>query len=225
MKQEDQPELKCLSKFVGANGVVIKELGKGPFKLRLGPVQLEVEAIVADIDDDGLLGVDVLQNGDSGPADLMMSKDVLLIDEQKVPIILVGMKTRTRRVTSADHFVIPAQCESVIDVYVERQDYDDFSSENNYLIEPTEHFQENYPLKMAATLVDINQGCTCKVRILNLFPTAMSIKQDAVVGQAVPIEGKPNVLAHEENTSEPDNLHRARRIDFRRKNKYLLEYL
>lgn len=214
MKQEDQPELKSSSKLVGASGAVIKELGKGSFKLRLGPMQLEVEAIVADIEDDGLLGVDILQNGDNGPADLMMSKGVLLIDEQEVPIIQVGMKTRTRRVTSADHFIIPAQCESVIDVYVERQEYDDFSSENDYLIEPTEHFQENYPLKMAATLVDISRGCTCKVRILNPFPTEMSIKQDAVVGQAVPIEGKPIVLAQEENTSETQNLHRARRIDF-----------
>ena len=46
-----------------------------------------------------------------------MSKGVLMINKQEVPIIQVGIKTRVRRVTSADHFVIPAQCESVIDVY------------------------------------------------------------------------------------------------------------
>ena len=43
-------------------------------------------------------------------------------------------------------------------------------------MEPTEHFQAEYPLQMASTLVDINEGCTCKVRMLNPFPTAMSIK-------------------------------------------------
>ena len=37
--------------------------GKGKFQIKLGPIQLEIDAIVADIDDDGLLGVDVLQNG------------------------------------------------------------------------------------------------------------------------------------------------------------------
>ena len=37
---------------------------------------MEVEAIVAEIDDDGLLGVDILQNGKNGPADLLMSKGV-----------------------------------------------------------------------------------------------------------------------------------------------------
>ena len=213
MRKEDQPELTRSSKLVGASGAVIKELGKGLFKVGIGPLKLEVEAIVADIEDDGLLGIDILQNGNSGPADLMMSKGVLHINGKEVPIIQVGLQTRTRRVTSADHFIIPAQSESVIDVYVERQEYDDFSSENDYLIERTEQFEENYPLKMAATLVDISRACTCKVRILNPFPTEMSIKQDAVVGQAIPIEGKPIILAQEENISEAQNLHSIRRID------------
>ena len=78
--------------------------------------------------------MDVLQNGDEGPSDFLMSKGVLLINKQEVPIIQVGIKTRVRRVTSADHFVIPAQCESVIDVYVERHESDDFSSETEYLV-------------------------------------------------------------------------------------------
>ena len=216
MKQEDKPELKRSAKLVGPSGTVIKELGKGSFNVKLGAVELEIEAIVADIEDDGLLGVDILQNGNNGPADLMMSKGVLYIEGKEVPIIQIGMHTRTRRVTSADHFVIPPQSEAIIDVYVERQEYDDFSSENDYLIEPTEHFEENYPLKMAASLVDISKGCTCKVRMLNPFPTEMSIKQDAVVGQAVPIEGKPIILAEEENVSEVSNLQSIRRIDCQR---------
>ena len=219
MKTGDRPALIRSTKLVGASGTEIKELGKGLFQLHLGPVKLEVEAIVADIDDDGLLGVDILQNGDKGPSDLMMSKGVLIIDKQEVPIIQVGVKSRVRKVTAADHFVIPAQCESVIDVYVERQECDDFSCENEYLIEPTEHFQETYPLHMAATLVDINKACTCKVRLLNPFPTSMSIKQDAVLGQAVPIEGNPKVLATCENDAEMENFLRVRRVDLKSREK------
>ena len=212
MNVEDQPKLTGASKLIGACGTEIKELGKGLFQLKLGSVMLEVEAIVADIDDDGLLGVDILQNGAEGPSDLLMSKGVLLINKQEVPIMQIGLMTRVRRVTSADHFVIPAQCESVIDVYVERHEFDDFTSESEYLVEPTENFQETYPLRMAATLVDTNSGCSCKVRILNPFPTAMSIKQDAVIGQAVPIEGKPRVLIQEENSKETDNFTSIRRV-------------
>ena len=55
------------------------------------------------------------------------------------------------------------------------------SDETENLVEPTELFQEDYSLRMAATLVDINKSYT--------FPTVMSIKQDVVIRQAVPIEG------------------------------------
>ena len=40
---------------------------------------------------------------------------------------------------------------------------------------------------MATILVDINQGCTCKVRLLNPFPIAISIEQDR--GKDEPING------------------------------------
>ena len=218
MKQEDRPELQKTSKLVGASGIAIKESGKGIFSLKIGPVHLEVEAIVTEIDDDGLLGIDVLQNGTGGPTDLLMSKGVLILNKQEVPIIQVGVTNRVRRVTAADHSVIPAQSECVIDVYVERQEYDDFSSEREYVIEPTEYFQAEYPLQMASTLVDINKACTCKVRVLNPFPTAMSIKQDAVIGKAEPIEGRPVIVAKQEDKSETDNYVRVRRVDLSRGN-------
>ena len=112
---------------------------------------------------------------------------------------------RLRKVTAADHFIIPAQSECIIDVYHERQEYDDFSAKQDYIIEPTEHFIDEYPLKMASTLVDINKACTCKVMVLNPFPTDMSIKQDAVIGMAEPIEGKPTVIVNEEDSSEVKN--------------------
>ena len=212
LKPEDRPELEETSKLVGASGVSIKERGNGIFCLKLGSVKMEVEAIVAEIDDDGLLGVDILQNGKNGPADLLMSKGVLMIDKKEIPIIQVGVNDRVRKVTAADHFVIPAQTECVIDVYIERREYDDFSSEKEYVVEPTDHFQAEYPLQMASTLVDINRACTCKVRMLNPFPTAMSIKQDAVIGRAEPIEGIPIVITNEEDSSETENHVTVRRI-------------
>ena len=171
---------------------------------------MEVEAIVAEIDDDGLLGVDILQNGKNGPADLLMSKGVLMIDKKEIPIIQVGVNNRVRNVTAADHFVIPAQTKC--GVYIERQEYDDFSSEKEYAVEPTDHFQAEYPLQISSTLVDINRVCTCKVRKLNPFPTAMPIKQDAVIGRAEPIEGIPIVITNEEDSSKIQNHVAVRRI-------------
>ena len=130
----------------------------------------------------------MLQNRHNGPTDLLMSKGILKMGDKEVPIMQIGIADRTRKVTAADYSIIPAQSETVIDVNVERKECDDFTGESEYIIEPTEHFQEKYPLLMAAAIVDINQGCTSKVRLLNPFPTEVSIKQSAVLGQAEPIE-------------------------------------
>ena len=217
MKPVDKPMLTKASKLVGASGSPINEKGKARFSLQLGAVKLQVEAIVADIEDDGLLGVDVLQNGKEGPTDILLCKGVLMIENQEVPIIQVGIKQCIRRVTAADHSIIPAQSEAVIDVSVERRNYDDYKCESEYIIEPTEHFRQECPLQMASTLVDINQGCTCRVRMLNPFPTAISIKQNSVLGTAEPIIGTPNAVVQHEDELERTNYCRVRRLQLQQK--------
>ena len=137
---------------------------------------------------------------------------VLQVKDEEVPIIQVGLKSKVRRVTAADHTIFPAKGEAVVNVYVDRYEYDEFSAETDWLIEPTEHFLDTYPLRMAATLVDINQGCTCKVRLLNPFSTEVSIKQDAVLGKAEPIVGHPQILLAQENEEDEGDFHRARRV-------------
>ena len=67
---------------------------------------------------------------------------------------------------------------------------------------------------MSSTLVDINKACTCKVRILNPFPTAMSIKQDAVVVQAEAKHGSSKILAEQESKEDVENFCRVCRVDF-----------
>ena len=212
MEVEDRPALASSSRLIGPGGSIIKELGKGNFSLKLGNIEVQVEAVVAEIDDDGLLGIDVLQNDKDGPADILLSKGVLMVQDKAVPMIQIGVKNRVRKVVAADHYVIPPMAESVIDVFVERHDYD-FSSESECLIEPTDHFKETYPLQMAATLVDINKGCTGKIRILNPFTREVSIKQDAVVGTAEVIEGTPKILFEQENQTEKNNFYKVRRVD------------
>ena len=173
---------------------------------------MEIEAIVAEIDDDGLLGVDILQNGGNGPADLLMSKSVMVFNNKEVPMIQVGITNRVRKVKVADDFVVPSQSDCLIDVNLERQEYNDVSRERNYIAEPTEHFQAEYPLLMASTLADIKEAATCKVRMLNPFPTAIPIKQDAIIGKEQPIASKPRVIGSQRDNSEVKTHTTLRRI-------------
>ena len=198
MKEEDKPVLESPTQLVGPSGSIIKGLGKGSFDIRLGSVQLEVDAMVADIEDDGLLGIDVLQNGDSGLADLILSKSVLQIQGKEVPIIQVGMHKRAR-VTAADHFILPPQSESLIVVNVEELQHDNITLGDGYLIEPTKQFEENYPVKIADTIVDISGNDMCTVRMVNPLPTRILIKRGAILGKAVPTDksAKPPDLAKE----------------------------
>ena len=89
MDPADKPVLVKSARLVGPTGTVIDELGQGTFSLKMGEVEIEVEAVVADIDDDGLLGIDVLQNGNGGPTDLLLSKGVVRVQDEKVPPKLV----------------------------------------------------------------------------------------------------------------------------------------
>ena len=84
-----------------------------------------------------------------------------------------------------------------------------------------DHFRETYPLKVASILVHINKGCTCKISLLNPFPTAVSIKQDTVVGKAEPLVGKPRILFEKETEDEEENYSKVRRIALEPKTKHV----
>ena len=203
MELADRPLLRKSAKLVGPTGTVIEELGQGEFSLKLGKVTVDVETAVADIDDDGLLGIDVLQNGSGGTAVLLLSKGVLQVKDQEVPIIQVGLESKVRKVTVSDHPIIPAKTEAMLDVSVERYEYDELLAETGWLIEPTDNFSETYPLRMASTRVDINQNKACKVKILNPYSTGVSLAQGAIVGKAKPMVG---------GESEVESIHRLRSV-------------
>ena len=143
---------------------------------------------VAEIEDEALLGVDILQNGKGGPADILLSKGTILLDNHEIPCIQVGVQEKVRKVTVAQDCVVPGCSEAVVDVFVSREEQDDISGQTDYLIEPSDNFKENFQLQMGASLVDINWEPTCKVRILNPLPSSIKLYQDTVIGQAEAVQ-------------------------------------
>ena len=137
-----RPSLSKSINLVGASGKPLKEYGKGKFNIKLGELSLLVDAVVADIQDDGLLGVGVLQKQQSGPADILLSKGEIHLNGHKIPCIQVGMHNNVRRVTAADNYVIHGGCEQIIDVLVERRVTDYYQEKCEMVIEPGAVFRE-----------------------------------------------------------------------------------
>ena len=94
----------------------------------------------------------------------MLSKGILRLRGLDIEILRVGKDLRTRKVTPADHYLVPSYCEQVIDVFIERFPEDDNEEHKDMVVEPCENFNERYPLVMASTLVDINASPTQKMR-------------------------------------------------------------
>ena len=65
---------------------------------------MTVDAIEADIDDDGSLRVDVLQNSKDDPIDILLSMGVLVINKKELPIIQAGVKPRVIKGNSGRPF-------------------------------------------------------------------------------------------------------------------------
>ena len=59
MKAADRITLNESTRLLGPSGDAIKELGKAKFSITLGEMETTIEAVVAEIDDDGLLEIDV----------------------------------------------------------------------------------------------------------------------------------------------------------------------
>ena len=193
----------CLSKpkrgVRTANGGRLVAHGIGTFELRLGGVKIKRELLVAEIDDEVLLGADILQRDKTGPVDLLLSQGMMKFQGENVPLFQMrGKVTANRKVRSADHYIIPGMSEMVIDAFVDPGGGGDL-----VLIEPHPQLAERCSIVMAPSLVNVNRGPTAQMRIINPFEEAASIKQDMVVGLAVTIEKQD---CHQLNGLDLDDL-------------------
>ena len=209
-----KPELKCkgVNPFSCADGRTMKYVGKAKFEMYLGSLKLERELAVAEIEDDILLGADIIQQDVDGPADLILSENIMKLRGVPITLEQVGV-SRVRRVRAADHYVIPGMSEMLVDVFVDpahsKRDDDTF-----VLIEPTPNFSDTYSLVLASSLVDVENNTTVKARIMNPFTEPKSIKQDAVIGNAECVDFSVTTLLNNEDKNDVGNFNAIRRINF-----------
>ena len=197
----NRPMLSKTTGLTEASGQPLSQLGTAEFTITLDGIQFKADIIVANIEDDGLFGHDLLSMGD---AHLLYDEHALMFMGIHIPCIKVGSTPMIRRITAADHFVVPAYCEKIIDVFVSRLAGDD-QQETPVVLEPTSEFHERYGLLMACSLSSLNSRVTHKVRLLNPNMYDISINQDASLGTAEDIDGI-TFLLNEEETSQSRNV-------------------
>ena len=64
--QSKRPNLKKSHILASANGKPLQDLGKAIFAIKLGKLNFETELIVADIEDEALLGLNILMKVEWG---------------------------------------------------------------------------------------------------------------------------------------------------------------
>ncbi|KAH3893783.1 hypothetical protein DPMN_017934 [Dreissena polymorpha] len=131
------------------------------------------------------------------------------------------MANDVRKETSADHFIIPALIEVVIDIFIEPKE-SGAECQKHCIVEPTHHFCETYPFKMASVFIDINTNPTSKIRLLNPFPYSVDINRDSVSGQAEQIDSINSTIKDQEHTAEEDITVSVRRVTISYKSEKIL---
>jgi len=200
-----QPNLEKSSTLASADGKPLQELGKAIFRINLGELSFEMELIVAHIEDEALLGLDILMKAEWGPADLRLSEGIMLLGGTIIHCVQIGQTGKVRKIRVAEDLNIPPRCEIIVDVFVDRYDQDSPEQPQDFILEPADDFMQHFPVIMAPTLVDISQDVTSKVRIMNPFDTEFLLKQDTVLGKAEKLANEPVLLVESENSTENSN--------------------
>ncbi len=184
-----------------ADGNPIPCFGNAVFSIMFGPLYIEKKLVIADITDDILLGADILLGDKAGPADLLFSQNKIVFRGAEIPIETEGYPKKIRKIRVADHCKFEPMSETMVDVFVEMMDDE---KNTNYILEPSQLLAEKYSLLMAPGLVDTNNGCTQKVRIMNPFHEPRLLAQDTVIGTAELVDDF-EIFDDQEDETESNN--------------------
>jgi hypothetical protein len=187
LEQGCRPTLKETSvKISGAGGKKLCCLGSSIFDIEIGPLRIRMPMIVANITDDVLLGADVLMDGETGKADILLSQNKMLLQGKTIPLEQHYSPLHIREIHLADDCRIPARSEVITEVFIERKEEDE---NQEWILEPAPQLAEKYSIAMASTLVDTSCHTTARVRLMNPFEEDRILYQDTMIGFASQIDG------------------------------------
>ena len=157
---DDRPELFLHSReLVSADGSPLKTLGEAQFNISVGSKTVVHRAVIADIQNDGLLGIDFLKQHEFM---IDFTTNRLHCKEDSIQAHCKLEKTdRACRVSVADHTVIPAGTRTIITAKSSRP-----LAHGSWLVEPLSRPPGNQPVLSAKVVVQGN-GTLVPVEIIN----------------------------------------------------------
>ncbi|CAG2202974.1 unnamed protein product [Mytilus edulis] len=206
----NRPILEKSNTLACADGKPLKELGKAIFEIKLGnKIEKGNEMIVANIEDEALLGLDVLMKSQWGPADIKLTEGIILLGGHAVHCTQIGQTNKfIRKIYGEAYYEIPPRSENFVDVFIDRLDDDCPETVQDCILQPTEKFSERFQLVMAPCLVNsnssqanISQDVTCNTSTCSIMNPYM-YDQDTVIGSAEVVEHEPKMLSKCEDTLE-----------------------
>ena len=190
--------VRKLSKM--ANGQMMTFLGKASFKLDFGNLAINKQIYVADIEDDVLLGSDILKNDNYGPADILMSSKTMILCGTKIPLVFKDSVRQLRRITAIMSQTIPAMSQVVIEAKIENNSKS--QDVNSLIVESTQNFTENTKMVLGNTLVNNTKDGHVLIRLMNPKSEPVFIHKNTVMGYGEPVDVVLGTLIECENYSE-----------------------
>lgn len=75
--KDSRSKLKCSDSLTGVNEEPLKEFVRAIFKVQLGHEEIQEEFVVAEIEDDALLGIDILLKKENAPVALNLHESLI----------------------------------------------------------------------------------------------------------------------------------------------------
>ncbi|KAK3085975.1 hypothetical protein FSP39_011528 [Pinctada imbricata] len=179
-----QPVLFDSPNLTSVNGDPLRIWGKSNFPVQMGKLKFQHELIVAEIDDECLLGLDILCDSQFEPTVINLGENIIKLNGIEIPCSLERQRSEIRQVTLMDDYVIPAKSEIIVKSMIDQSEKDMIPAQQTYIIEANPDFEKKYGVSVASTLVDSRQSVSVPVRILNLSDVTTKVSLDDSVGHA-----------------------------------------
>lgn len=161
-----------------ATGEVAKIYGELTMDIELGGVQFPHTFLAADIIDECILGVDFMVKHDI----LIHFRDrTLMFYDLEIPLMLGEESGHVSKVVVYEDVELPPMSETIVWTRVNTV----FKCRQLYLVEPEEDGPSG--VMTAKTLIKVNESGLVPVRVMNVTPNKISLKENEAIGSCAPV--------------------------------------